>query len=44
MKWAGHIAAMGEMRNAGNVSVRKPEWANHFENLDVYGSIMLTWM
>jgi hypothetical protein len=25
MKWAGHVALMGEMRNAYKILVRKPE-------------------
>jgi hypothetical protein len=25
MKWAGHVARMGEMRSAYNILVRKPE-------------------
>jgi hypothetical protein len=25
MGWAGHVACMGEMRNAHNIVVRKPE-------------------
>jgi hypothetical protein len=25
MGWAGHVARMGEMRNANNILVRKPE-------------------
>jgi hypothetical protein len=25
MRWAGHVARMGEMRNAYNILVRKPE-------------------
>jgi hypothetical protein len=25
MRWAGHVARMGEMRDAYRVSVRKPE-------------------
>jgi hypothetical protein len=25
IKWVGHVARMGEMRNAYNISVRKPE-------------------
>jgi hypothetical protein len=26
MRWAGHSACMGEMRNAHKIFVRKPEW------------------
>jgi hypothetical protein len=25
MRWVGHVALMGEMRNAYNILVRKPE-------------------
>jgi hypothetical protein len=25
MRWAGHVALMGEMKNAYKISVRKPE-------------------
>jgi hypothetical protein len=35
MRWAGHIARMGEMRNAYNILVGKPE------DLGVDGRIIL---
>jgi hypothetical protein len=31
MKWAGHVARMGEGRNVYRVLVRKPEGRNPFE-------------
>jgi hypothetical protein len=29
MRWAGHVARMGEKRNAYRLLVRKPEGKNH---------------
>jgi hypothetical protein len=36
-----HVAGMGETINAHNISVGKPEWKNHSEDLDVDGKIIL---
>jgi hypothetical protein len=33
MRWARHIALMGEVRNAYKILVRKPEKRNHLEGL-----------
>jgi hypothetical protein len=35
MRWAGHLALMGEKRSAYRVLVGKPEEKNHYEGLDV---------
>jgi hypothetical protein len=37
MRWAGHVARMGEGRNVYRVLVGKPEEKNHLEGLDVDG-------
>jgi hypothetical protein len=44
MRWAGHIAHIGEMRNAYNILVGKSEGNNHSEDLDVDGKIILEWI
>jgi hypothetical protein len=41
IRWAGHVARMGEMRNAYKFLVRKPEGRGTSEGLDVYGKIVL---
>jgi hypothetical protein len=41
MKWAGHVARMEDRRCAYRVLVGKPEGKNHFEDLNVDGSIIL---
>jgi hypothetical protein len=33
MKWVGHVARVGEMRNAYTILVGKPEGKNHSECL-----------
>jgi hypothetical protein len=40
MRWAGHIAHMGDMRNAYNFFIVKPERKNHLEDLGVDGKIL----
>jgi hypothetical protein len=40
MRWVGHVAYMGEMRNAYKILVRKPEWKRPLEDLVVDGSIL----
>jgi hypothetical protein len=35
MRWAGHVARMGQMRNAYSILVGKPDGKNHLENLSV---------
>jgi hypothetical protein len=44
MKWAGHVARMGEMRNAFCILVGKPERKNHSDDVGVDGRIILKWM
>jgi hypothetical protein len=41
MRWARHIARMGEVRNAYKILVRKPEKRNHSEGLSIDGRITL---
>jgi hypothetical protein len=42
MRWAGHVAWVGELRNAYNVLVQKPE--DHLEDLSVDGNMILEWI
>jgi hypothetical protein len=35
MRLAGHAACLGQMKNAYNISVGKPEKKNHLEDLGV---------
>jgi hypothetical protein len=35
MRWAGHVARMGEKRNAYRILVRKPKERDHLEDQDV---------
>jgi hypothetical protein len=44
MKWARHVARVGEKRNAYTVSVGKLERKNHLEDLGLDGRIILNWM
>ena len=44
MRWAGHVARMGEERGAYRVLVGKPEGKNHWGDLDVDGWIILGWI
>jgi len=39
MRWAGHVARMGEMRNAYSILVGKSEGRDHLEDLGVDGEI-----
>jgi hypothetical protein len=41
MRWAGHVARMGEMRNTYKILVRKPGGKIHSEDLGVDGKIIL---
>jgi hypothetical protein len=43
MRWAGHVAHVGENWNAYRALVGKPEGKRHLEDLDVDGSIILKW-
>jgi len=44
MRCAGHVARMGEMRNAYSNLVRKPEWNRSLGGLGVDGKIILEWI
>jgi len=44
MRWAGHVARMGERRGVYRVLVGKPEGKNHLEDPDVDGRIILRWI
>jgi len=41
MRWAGHVALMGEERRLYRVLVGKPEGSNHWGDLGVDGWIIL---
>jgi hypothetical protein len=43
MRWAGHVARMGEGRNMYRVLVGKPEGKNHLEDQGVDGRIGSKW-
>jgi hypothetical protein len=43
MRWARHVARMGEKRNAYRILVTKPE-GNHWEDQDVGEWIILKWI
>jgi hypothetical protein len=43
LRWAGHVARMGERRGAYRVLVGKPEGRNHLEDPGVDGMIILKW-
>jgi hypothetical protein len=43
MKWAGHVARMGEGKNVYRVLVVKPEGKSHLENQGVDGSMGSKW-
>jgi hypothetical protein len=42
MRWAGHVARMGEMRNEYRILIGKPE--DHSEDLGEHRSIILKWI
>jgi hypothetical protein len=44
MRWAGHVARMGEKRNTYRLLVGKPEERSHWEDQDVGGWIILGWI
>jgi hypothetical protein len=44
MRWAGHVACMGGMRNAYKILVGKPEGKRPLRRLGIDGSIILGWM
>jgi hypothetical protein len=44
LRWAGHVARMGERRSAYRALVGKPEEGGHLEDPDVDGRIILKWI
>jgi hypothetical protein len=44
MRWTGHVAHMGEKRNACRVLAGEFQGKSCYENLDVDGRIVLKWM
>jgi len=44
MRWAGHVARMGEKIGVYRVLVGKPEGKNHFGDPGVDGRIILRWI
>jgi len=44
MRWAGHVARMGEERGVYRVLVGKPEGKIHWGDLGVDGCIILGWI
>jgi hypothetical protein len=44
MRRMGHVACMGEMRNACKILVGKPEGRDHSEDIVVDGRIILEWI
>jgi hypothetical protein len=44
MRWAGHVARMGEGRGVYRVLVEGPKVRDHGEDLGVAGKIILSWI
>ena len=44
MRWAGHVARMGEDKVVHRVLVGKPEGRGHWGDQDVDGRIILKWI
>ena len=44
MRWAGHVARMGEERGVCRVLVGRPEGESHWGDLGVDGWIVLGWI
>ena len=44
MRWAGHVARLGERRGAYRILVGKPEGKNHLGDPVVDGRIILRWI
>jgi hypothetical protein len=44
VRWAGHLARMGEKRNVYRILVEKPEVRDHCEDQDVGGWTILKWI
>jgi hypothetical protein len=43
IRWAGHVARMGDRRGAYRVLVGRPEGKSHLEDLGVDGKTILKW-
>ena len=43
VRWAGHVAHMGERRGTYRVLVGNPRERDHSENLGIDGRIVLKW-
>jgi hypothetical protein len=44
MRWAGHVACLGDRRGAYRVFVGDPMERDHMEDLMIDGRIILKWM
>jgi hypothetical protein len=44
MRWAGHVARMGEERGVHRVLVGKPEGKSRWGDPDIDGRVILRWM
>lgn len=44
IRWAEHVALMGDKRTAFRIFVGKPEERDHHEDLDIGGMIILKWI
>jgi hypothetical protein len=44
MRWARHVARMGEVRGAYSILVGRPEGRRHWEDLGVDGRTTLRWI
>ena len=44
IRWAGHVACMGERRGVYRVLVGKPEGKNHLGDPSIDGRIILRWI
>jgi hypothetical protein len=44
VRWAGHVARMGEKRNACRILVGNPEGKNHWKDQAVGGWTILKWI
>jgi hypothetical protein len=44
MKWLGHVARMGQKRNAYNILVGNLKERDHLEDIGVDGRVILEWI